>query len=531
MGYIKLLSEKTVNQIAAGEVVENPASVVKELIENSLDAKASRVVIEVKGGGFQLIRISDDGCGMDRDDAVLSLKRHATSKIYDLDDLQSLETMGFRGEALASIGAISHLTLITAQEEGIKVGVEGGKMVDVSPSSRSRGTTIEIKALFYNVPARKKFQKSAQASNGEIYRVVTCLSLAHPEIAFELINNDAAVFSTQPLAHAPLLESLRFRIKQVLGEEFAAIPIELEDVVGFLGTPQEARSNRKGQYLFVNKRAVVSSLISYAVREGYGTRIDVNRYPTYVLHLKVPSKSVDVNVHPQKKEVRFQDEAGLKRKVFEAVSFGFRGGRVISFEPSPISFSLPKDSLVFREETFIKEAPFLFENEPVAIGLWDHFLLLDAASIEGYGSGVVVVDLLATQEEMAFSALQHLGKPIPSQRLLLPVQITLSALEIKEIITHLLELEKVGFSLNQMGKEVLCVDAIPTFLPQETIKEALLAVVHEEDGKRALARFARRQKKVFVLQEALALWKQVKWLGKPITTYLSYDAVTKLFTS
>jgi len=528
MSQIKILSEQTINQIAAGEVIENPASVVKELVENALDARAVRIVIEIKGGGFQLIRISDDGCGMDKDDAVLSLERHATSKIREVGDLQRLETMGFRGEALASIAAISQLTLVTAQKESVKVEVEGGRMVHVGPASRTPGTTVEVRALFYNVPARKKFQKSAQASSVDIHRVVTQLSLAYPEVAFELINNEETVFSAEAYQRG-FLESLSLRIKEVLGERFGGIPIDENGVRGYLGMPGESRPNRTGQYLFVNKRAVMSPLVSFAVRDAYGTRIDAGRHPIFVLHLDLPAHSVDVNVHPQKKEVRFQDEQGLKRKIFGAVAVGFGGEKQTAFTSEPVSFAAYEGSLMFREEAPVQGDSLSYEIDPLPIGIFEHFLILDADE-----PGILVVDLLAAQERIALASLQSNEGPARSQGLLLPIKIDLSSSEREAVTAHLSDLERLGFSLRLIGKDSFCIDATPPFLDPEAVRDAILAFVHGENDVQALAKFARRQKKVFMLQEALALWKQAKALGtlpgQPITVYLSRDAITKWFT-
>lgn len=537
MSQIKILSEQTINQIAAGEVIENPASVVKELIENALDAGAARIVIEIKGGGFQLIRISDDGCGMDKDDAVLSLERHATSKIRAAEDLQRIATMGFRGEALASIAAISQLTLVTAQKEGIKVEVAGGRMVGAGPASRTRGTTVEVRSLFYNVPARKKFQKSAQASNVDIHRVVTQMSFAYPEVAFELINNEEVIFSATAY-HKDFLEALSLRMKEVLS--LGGIPIDKNGVRGYLGMPGASRQNRTGQYLFVNKRAVVSPLVSFAVRDAYGTRIDTGRHPIFVLHLELPAHMVDVNVHPQKKEVRFQDEQGLKRKILEAIALGFGGEKEAVFTSEPVSFSAYEGSLIFREEASVQDEALPYEIDPLPIGMFEHFLLLDAEE-----PGILVVDLLAAQERIALASLQS-QDAVRSQGLLLPIKIDLPASEVQAVVAHLSDLEKMGFSLRLIGKDSFCIDAIPAFLEPEAAGDAILAVVYGENGElsrgrmsrnfcnQTLAKFARRQKKVFMLQEALALWKQAKALGalpdQPITVYLSRDAITKWFT-
>ena len=264
---IQILSDQTINKIAAGEVIENPASVVKELVENALDAKSSAITVEIERGGFSLIRVSDDGCGMSRDDLLLSLERHATSKIRIAEDLEEVLTMGFRGEALASIAAISKTRVVSAQKGqalGGEVVAEGGKIRSIDPAARNEGTTVEIAMLFYNVPARKKFQKSQGASLSEITRFLTRFGLSHPEIHVRCIADGKEIIHTLPGA-------IEERLKAFLGETFLnrAKKVEKTDnrcfLSGFLGSPLDARTNRLGQYLFVNGRCVRCPQIARAI--------------------------------------------------------------------------------------------------------------------------------------------------------------------------------------------------------------------------------------------------------------------------
>ena len=284
---IRFLSELTINQIAAGEVIENPASVVKELIENAIDAGATHIKVDILAGGFQAIKVSDDGLGMSPEDAPLCLERHATSKIISSDDLFALTTMGFRGEALASIAAISKIRLLTAQEgkEAVDLEIEGGKILHTIPGARSRGTTMEVRSLFYNVPARKKFQKSPAASSAEITKVVTQLSLAHPDIGFELIQQGSSHFSLPVALRQDFLPLLKQRMEGVLSAEF--IP-SCRDLAfsesgyagqGWIAEPHFSRHNRSGQFLFVNRRPVFCPAINYAIRDAYGTRLSTERHP------------------------------------------------------------------------------------------------------------------------------------------------------------------------------------------------------------------------------------------------------------
>ncbi len=504
MPKIHLLSEETINRIAAGEVIENPASVIKELVENAIDAGASHITVETKGGGFGLIRVVDDGCGMSAEDALLAFERHATSKISTSDDLFSLGTMGFRGEALASIASIAEVTLMTSDENsGTKVEVAGGKILSADPFPRQRGTTIEVRSLFYNVPARKKFQKSAAASSSEIYKLLVTLSLAYPGIGLQLLAEDRVAFSA-PAIEGSFFEQLEHRLVATLGDGVAsqAKIIDKEGIQGFLGAPLHSRPKRTGQYLFVNRRAVVSPLISYAVRAAYATRIDEDRHPLFALHLQLPPDTVDVNVHPQKKEIRFQEELALKEKMIRAVAEALDPVSLsapIVFSQAPLDrVSFP---LSFREEATEKHLE-LFE-EWHAVGIWKHFFF-----VEGKEEALWIVDLLAAQEKIALRQLTSAEKDAPSQGLLLSERVEVTAEEAKELELRLDELAKMGFSVQPIGRTTFLVDAMPPFISFDQIGEVLRAIASGGNLPRKIARFARR-KKQFMIQEALALWKEV----------------------
>lgn len=336
---IRVLSDHTINKIAAGEVIENPASVVKELVENSLDAGSTDICIEIQGGGRQMIRISDNGCGMNSDDALLCLERHATSKLREVEEIHSLSTMGFRGEAIPSIASISKFNLLTCPAKegdtepvGSMVIVDGGKMISCSPAARSQGTTIEVKSLFFNVPVRKKFLKSPSIDTNEILKTVSLIALGHPSIKFQLIidgkNTLIAPSSKDPSFGTQLQE----RIDSVLGSDFSRNATYIEEtkdgisLKGVIGQPGYTRHNRTGQYLFINKRGVVSPLVAYAVKDGFGSSIQTGRFPVFVLHLEVSGDLVDVNVHPQKREVRLRQEQVIKELIIKAVRNGIGQG-------------------------------------------------------------------------------------------------------------------------------------------------------------------------------------------------------------
>lgn len=334
---IRVLNDHTINKIAAGEVIENPSSVVKELVENSLDAGAQNICVEIKEGGRQLIRITDDGCGMNGDDALLCLERHATSKIKEVEDIQDLVTMGFRGEALPSIAAISKFTLLTShcdeekKESGSFIIVEGGRILSHAPAPRSHGTTIEVKSLFFNVPVRRKFQKSPTYDAQEILKVLNLFALAYPSVRFELISDQKSLLKT-PSASTALTfhEQLERRLEPILGKEYASslIPLKFQqdpyEMVGFIGLPTFHKPNRTGQHLFINQRLVTSPFIAAAIREGYGPMLPNQRYPVFILHLHMPGSLLDVNVHPQKKEVRLRQEYQLKEALLQSIQAALR---------------------------------------------------------------------------------------------------------------------------------------------------------------------------------------------------------------
>jgi len=323
MSKIRVLADHVANQIAAGEVVERPASVAKELVENSIDARARRIEIDVEAGGRRLLRVSDDGEGMTRDDAVLAFERHATSKINTTEDLDQIRTLGFRGEALASVASVARVELITQTEDGreaTRVLIEGGRMRDVVPAARPRGTTISARDLFFNVPARRKFLRSEATESFHLTNLVTHYALAHPEIAFVLTNNGREVLRVAPASN------LRERAYQIFGEEFLESLLEIngghEAVAvarGYVSSPRERRTSRDAQYLFVNGRFVRDRLISRALTEGYRSVLPHGVYPAALLFLEVPLEEVDVNVHPAKTEVRFRRASVVADAVRDAV--------------------------------------------------------------------------------------------------------------------------------------------------------------------------------------------------------------------
>src|SRR6202521_4996494 len=332
MSKIRVLPDHISNLIAAGEVVERPASVAKELVENSIDAGATRVVIDIEAGGRRLLKITDDGEGMTRDDAVLAFERHATSKISKAEDLSAIGTLGFRGEALASIASVARVELITRTEEaaaGTRVVIEGGRMRDVKDAAHPRGTTIAVRDLFFNTPARRKFLRSEATESYHLTNLVTHYALAHPEISFTLQNNGRETLRVAPA------QDVRERADQIFGAQFLDSLLEVNNessegdagvsfapiarVRGFVSAPRERRTSRDAQFLFVNGRFVRDRLIGRALSEGYRSILPHGVYPAALLFIEVPLEEVDVNVHPAKTEVRFRRAAAVADAVREAV--------------------------------------------------------------------------------------------------------------------------------------------------------------------------------------------------------------------
>lgn len=477
------LSESVINKIAAGEVVENPASIVKELIENSLDAGAKCIRIEMVGGGQQLIRIEDDGCGMNPEDALLSLERHATSKIRSVEDLQSLSTMGFRGEALAAISSVSHFEIKTSDSNiGTRVEAQGGIITNVEPCARNRGTSIEVRSLFYNVPARKKFQKSPTTNGTQVTRVVENISLAHPEISFSLNGREFAP------------SDQKGRIEEILGEH--EHELKGQGIFGYVASPSKAMSSRTGQYVFINKRPVFCPLIAKAVKEGFGTRIGEHAYPRFVLFLEVSPDSVDVNVHPQKREVRFRDEGSIFRSVQQAVLDTF--APPISFH-EPISFTMPP-AFSFAEAIPLPEfkveerrLELEFSDRPLAV-LGSYFLLQN--------EGLILVDLKAAHARVFFEAVQQ--KEEICQALIWPLEIPLERRD-----------EERAEALNELGiecrilKRTLFVDALPPFLDPVDFPSFFAEWKNEKKMDQIVTRFCRSIRKNFSIEQATQLWRQV----------------------
>ena len=570
---IRVLDENTINKIAAGEVIENPSSVVKELVENAIDAGSTEITIEIKAGGRQQIRVTDNGCGMSRDDAILCLERHATSKIRNLDDIYSLGSMGFRGEAIPSIASIAKMTILTSEEEGKEgtlVIIDGGSIISCNPAARSKGTTIEVKSLFFNVPVRKKFQRSPAYDAAEILKVVSNQALAHPEIKFQLIHNQTMELSTHSAN-----ETLGERIKTVLGSDFktALKPISLQcgdyQIEGFIGLPSYTRHNRTGQYLFINKRAVFSPFISYAVRDGYGTTLPTTRHPVFVLHVSMPGSLVDVNVHPQKREVRLHKEMSLKEAIIKAIEQALQRHVPAppvferSFTPPPLpsrpSYDPPKTVFPFIPPPEPVEAAIPVELPLTAVErVEDPRIPLVVAVLQGYvllqsdEDRLRLVDQQAAHRRILYEKLQKGPASISVQNLLIPDTLEANPMEAAIIREHLEGLNQLGIGIQEFGQNTFLIQSVPAAWKEMDIPRLIREIADEfnesqasgsadKDQAMRLAKAASKaavsQRTKLSMQEGQALVRQLFScsqpnfcpFGNPTIVELSSDDIAKQF--
>ncbi len=359
MGHIIVLDENTSNKIAAGEVVEKPASVVKELVENAIDAGAKSISVDIKNGGISYIKVTDNGIGMDEDDVEIAFERHATSKIKRAEDLESIITMGFRGEALASIAAVSSVELQTrtaSSTYGMYVHISGGVFKEVRQTGCPVGTTFIVKDLFFNTPARYKFLKKDSTEAGYISDTISRIALGNPDIAFKLTSNKSV------LIHTPGNNDLKSAIYSIYGKDIIKdlMQVDYEDekfkISGYVGKPEAARSNRNYQSLYINKRYVKSKLVSYAVEQAYSSILMKNKFPFFVLNIDLNPQLVDANVHPAKMDVRFADESYLFRALNMAVSKAINSGSLFS----PVSVS-NKDRELFKFNNTLPQREYVQE--------------------------------------------------------------------------------------------------------------------------------------------------------------------------
>jgi DNA mismatch repair protein MutL len=493
MGKIRVLSDETINQIAAGEVIEDVASVVKELVDNSLDAGASEIGIDLVGAGRQLIRVADDGCGMEEGDALLAFERHATSKIVSAEDLVGVETRGFRGEALPSIASVARVTLLTSPAPPRATRVEGG---EVRPDSRSRGTTIEVEGLFHNVPVRRAFQRALSHDVAQVRRVVSVLALAHPGVRFRLTHGD------KELLNLPAGD-LEERARDVLGAEFFStmVPLEAEGIHGFVGRPTASKPNRLGQYLYVNGRPTLSRLLSDALKEAFGQRIPEGRHPTALLFFELPGELVDVNVHPQKREVRLRGCDDLKAKISAAFEAPEAPRVATPLKPAP--FRPTFQPQMAPPEPMVEEP---LPISPSVVALFSRYALIDP-----YEGSLALVDLQAALSRVLYESMRSTEEPA-SQLLLVPETLHLAPEEASLVERHLPALQRLGYSLESLGGGTILMSATPADLddPSELLVELLGKLreekrVTEDSLARLATEMASRRRRPFQREEASAL--------------------------
>ena len=477
MPKIHLLSTSLRNKIAAGEVVERPASVVKELLENSIDAMSTRIEVHVLNAGRRLIRVSDNGAGMESEDAVLAFERYATSKINDEEDLFNIKTMGFRGEALSSIAGVSKVRLITGQmlkgmEAGICIEVIGGEIKDIRDCPAS-GTTIEVKELFFNTPARRKFLKSDPTENYHIIDAVTREALSHFNISFFLTMDGNEILSL------PQAKSFRERILQIFGSEFADSLIETESgdgklyIKSFLGNAADLRNNRNNQFIFINKRPVKDQSITYAVYKGYEGIIPKDKHPVFFVFLDIDTRKIDFNVHPTKREVRFEDKNGVFNFVYQAArdalrqgTTGTRNGEMEHWRNEKVAEEVSRypNTPILQDAAFISE-PLAFYGD-AAIDAVSSIYLGDTFIAVSDNNGLMIIDYHAAHERINFERLlkRQESKDDHSYRLLFPQQVILSAGEYKVILENIDVLNDLGLEIEDFGSNTLIMRSLPEFL-------------------------------------------------------------------
>jgi len=486
MASIKILPDLLVSQIAAGEVVDRPASALKELLENSLDSGATEISVHLLNGGTKLIRVVDNGSGIRRDELQLALTRHATSKIATLEELHRVTSLGFRGEALASIAAVSRLQLVSrckGMDHGWKTGMDSREPV---PASGGFGTSIDVADIYFNTPARRKFLKSDATEYAHCAETFKRIALSSPDIAFTLQHNG----KTQWQLKASTLEE---RIAAILGESFAKAAFLVDEgasglsIRGMAAKPAHASSSREDQYFFVNGRFVRDKLLSHALKQAYQDVLHHQRHPAFALFLSISPEEIDVNVHPAKTEIRFRESRAVHQFVFHAIDKGLSPSSAV-----PVSMPLRVENRPFQRNMELGMAPSadfygkLFEKpaEPeapaaefplgFALGQLSGIYILAQNS-----SGLVVVDMHAAHERIVYEKLKSSAAHFAMQPLLIPATFAATPLEIETAHNHQALLNELGFDIAPFSPTTLVVRAIPALLKNADAAELSRAVLHE----------------------------------------------------
>ena len=535
---IRVLPDELIDQIAAGEVIERPASVVKELIENSLDAGASRIEVDIERGGTGLIRVHDDGRGIESHELPLALARHATSKIASLDDLEAVSTLGFRGEALPSIGSVARMRILTrtaAADRGAEIAVEGGAVAAPRPAAHPAGTTIEVRDLFFNVPARRKFVKSDATELGHIARLLERLALSRFDVTFRLRHG------TRVLLDVPSLDGTASeldRLGQVLGADFAEGAVAVSHAAGpvmlsgWAGLPTRSRAQPDQQFWFVNGRSVRDRLLMNAVRLAYRDVLYHGRHSAYVLYLTLDPRLVDVNAHPAKLEVRFRDSRQIHEFVFRALERALASTSPEAGAAPAAAVPQPEEAAASASATFWRAGPgagrtlphgttSTGQRTPVAASLPFHprsrdpwaiaALIADAASevadaqapglaneeqqplgtaiaqlhgvyiLAQTSGGLVLVDMHAAHERVLYEKLkaERAQGTMPSQLLLEPLTVALKSHELDAILEQKEEWTQAGFEIDALSDTHLALRRVPAFLKMAEVPRIVSALVHD----------------------------------------------------
>lgn len=587
MPHIQTLPSHLVNQIAAGEVVERPASVVKELVENSLDAAAGSITVEVEAGGTRLIRVSDDGQGIEADELAVAVSRHATSKIRNLEDLEKIASLGFRGEALPSIASVSRLTLISHHrnaEHAWKISARDDE--SPIPDAAPPGTTIEVRELFYNIPARKKFLRTEQTEYKHIESLFKTLALSHPRVAFKLIHNQKVIYQLRSAESA--LEHQQ-RLAMLCGKNFADSLIEIEveteghRLSGWVALPTFNRSQADMQYFFVNQRVIRDKLISHAVRQAYQDVMFHGRHPAFVLSLDMDPRQLDVNVHPQKHEVRFRNSRlvhdfiyrSLKQGLAEvqpeqqidSPAFAFREAsqqmpqqtgmgfnQYANYSPGRVNIQEQTEAYTSLIQTG-REIPVDPESEAQIPPLGYALAQLKGIYILAENSqGLIVVDMHAAHERIVYERMKQNAEQeaVIRQPLLVPISMNVSQAEADLVEEQQALFEHLGFDVERLGVEQLRVRAIPVLLKnadsEQLVRDVLADLVefgqsqriqeYENEVLGTMACHASvRANRLLSIDEMNALLRDIEQTersgqcnhGRPTWKQLSVDALDKFF--
>ncbi len=519
MPKIHTLSSHLINQIAAGEVIERPASVVKELVENSLDSGATSIEILIEAGGTRLIKIKDNGCGIGKTDLPLALSRHATSKIKDLDDLTSIMSLGFRGEALPSIASVSRMT-ITSKTQGDACAwtLAGREGVDIKPASADCGTTIEVRDIFYNVPARKKFLKTERTEYTHIEALIKTLVLSHPHVAFKLSHNQKTIYQ---VAIANDDQQQRYRIEQICGKSFAEslIPVSAEmeghELKGWIALPVFSRSQPDYQYFYINGRVIKDKVINHAIKLAYRDVLFHGRHPAYVCHLVMPPQSVDVNVHPQKHEVRFRESRLIHDFVYRNIhrslsSITPEDQKTAQILPvgqhAPVTdeqnisaqgemhYAAPQNRVLSQQSISVFSgvqeprrdyAALLATTEPQQKEPTIPPLGFALAQLKGIyilaenEQGLLIVDMHAAHERIVYERLKTAfdSERVVTQPLLVPVTVHVSQTEADLVENYVDYFRRLGLGLDRLAPEQINIREVPALLKNADIENLVRDVL------------------------------------------------------